>query len=418
MTRKLSLACLGAALCTSMAFAQASRESADATTEASTTTSTSPSAWVYVVGAPLVNGNAPTTSKLYAYQAAADGKLTAIPGSPFTDGVPADTNTLSTALNGKYLFLLSEGESAVSAYKIESDGSLALSHTTDVSASVLGCESIMWDVTDHTGATFYAFGWASEGCSDWSALSFSIDKSNGQLDYLNSAGGDQTFTEWQQVPLTFLGNNKFAYGSGEVNGVQSIAGFKRNSNGSLTALNFQPAMPTPKSGTSYDLLNSVAADPNGNLAAGVIEVLHTSTGTAWGETQLAVYTADGSGKLTTTSTHDNMPETQTGGIDSMSMSPSGKLLAVSGPYGLRIFHFNGAKPITPFTDLISHPISGGGNWYACGNMSWDNDNHLYATCSGGLFVFTVTPTSFSVAPGSPYNSSGVSLSVQTLPRYE
>ncbi len=413
MMRKLSFACLCAAPGTAVTFAQASRESVDATANAGTTTGTSPSAWVYVVEVP----NGGHTSTLNGYQASADGKLTPLPGSPLAT-FPGG----SIAVNGKYVIVPDELDQNIAAYTIGSNGALTLSHVTDAPASAPGCEGMMWGVLDHTGADFCSFGWASEGCNDWSALSFPVDKSNGQLDYLNSAGYDQTFTAWQQVPLTFPGDNKFAYGSGEVNGVQSIAGFKRNSNGSLTALSFQSALPKAKSGTTYDLLNPVQADPNGNLAAGVIEVLHTSSGIAWGETQLAVYSADSSGKLTTTSAHANMPETLTGGIDSMSMSPSGKLLAVSGNYGLRIFHFNGSKPITPFTGLMSHPVSGGGNLYSCIQMSWDNDNHLYATCGGGLYVFTVTPTSFSVAPGSPYigNNNIVveSMAVQTLPRYK
>jgi hypothetical protein len=35
---------------------------------------------------------------------------------------------------------------------------------------------------------------------------------------------------------------------------------------------------------------------------------------------------------------------------------------------------------------------------------WDNANHLYAISNkaGKLYVFTVTPTSHSQAPGSPY----------------
>jgi hypothetical protein len=38
---------------------------------------------------------------------------------------------------------------------------------------------------------------------------------------------------------------------------------------------------------------------------------------------------------------------------------------------------------------------------------WDNSNHLYAISqsAGKLFVFTVTPTSATQAPGSPYNIS-------------
>jgi hypothetical protein len=48
---------------------------------------------------------------------------------------------------------------------------------------------------------------------------------------------------------------------------------------------------------------------------------------------------------------------------------------------------------------------------------WDNDNHLYAisNASGKLFVFTVTPTSVSQAPGSPYTISQP-LNIIVLPK--
>jgi hypothetical protein len=37
-------------------------------------------------------------------------------------------------------------------------------------------------------------------------------------------------------------------------------------------------------------------------------------------------------------------------------------------------------------------------------LYWDNDNHLFAISqsAGKLFVFTITPTSVSRAPGSPH----------------
>jgi hypothetical protein len=37
-------------------------------------------------------------------------------------------------------------------------------------------------------------------------------------------------------------------------------------------------------------------------------------------------------------------------------------------------------------------------------IKWDTPNHLYAisTKTNQLFVYTVTPTSISKAPGSPY----------------
>jgi hypothetical protein len=77
----------------------------------------------------------------------------------------------------------------------------------------------------------------------------------------------------------------------------------------------------------------------------------------------------------------------------MNMSPSGKLLAVGGS-GLKVYHFNGAAPITPYSGtLTTAPI---------GWIHWDNANHLYALSSGKLYVFTVTPTSITPASGSPY----------------
>jgi hypothetical protein len=36
-------------------------------------------------------------------------------------------------------------------------------------------------------------------------------------------------------------------------------------------------------------------------------------------------------------------------------------------------------------------------------FGWDKANHLYALGIGKLFVYTVTPTSITEAPGSPYS---------------
>jgi len=78
------------------------------------------------------------------------------------------------------------------------------------------------------------------------------------------------------------------------------------------------------------------------------------------------------------------------------MAPSGKLLAAAGNTGLQVFHFNGSSPITHYTGLLTNaPID---------QVFWDNANHLYALSrsAGKLYVFTVTPTAHSQAPGSPH----------------
>jgi outer membrane protein assembly factor BamB len=91
-----------------------------------------------------------------------------------------------------------------------------------------------------------------------------------------------------------------------------------------------------------------------------------------------------------------MPKTQVTAITDFWMSPSGKLLAVAGTTGLQVFHFNGANPITTYTGLLTKN--------EIDQVFWDNNNHLYAVSrpTGKLYVFTVTPTSHSQAPGSPY----------------
>jgi hypothetical protein len=106
-----------------------------------------------------------------------------------------------------------------------------------------------------------------------------------------------------------------------------------------------------------------------------------------------------------------MPATLIQNPNDMKMSPSERLLAVGGQQGLQIFHFNGANPIRHYTNLITQdPIS---------QMFWDNDNHLYAITYGGgagkLLVFTITPATHQMAPGSPHAISGPQyIAVQAL----
>jgi hypothetical protein len=84
----------------------------------------------------------------------------------------------------------------------------------------------------------------------------------------------------------------------------------------------------------------------------------------------------------------------------MKMSPSGQLLAVAGHEGLQVFHFNGSRPVTHYTGLLTKE--------SIGQMFWDNNNHLYAisNTAGKLLVFTITPTTHQQAQGSPYTVPG------------
>src|SRR5437762_14165240 len=115
-----------------------------------------------------------------------------------------------------------------------------------------------------------------------------------------------------------------------------------------------------------------------------------------GPYQLATYSANNSRNLTTNSTYANMPKVLVGSITDYWMSPNGRFLAVGGTSGLQIFHFNGANPITKYTGLlVSKEVD---------QVFWDNAHHLYAIsrAAGKLYVFTVTSTGVTQAPGSPH----------------
>lgn len=222
MLRKLFPVWLGAALCTSAALVPARLDSQ---------TTSGPSAWVYV------SSQIGTTGKndVYGFLAASNGKLSSIAGSPFS----ADLGGL--AVNGVYLFGAPADGAMIDAYRIQSNGSLSYSATTNPSAPNK-CSNGPVNVTlDHTGASLYdLYYWGDSSCSNNTYQAWNIVKSSGALTYDGSAGASQEL----QGMLSFLANNQLAYTSSCYHFSPQISGFKRNSNGSLTALSLAQIAPS------------------------------------------------------------------------------------------------------------------------------------------------------------------------------
>ena len=218
---------------------------------------------------------------------------------------------------------------------------------------------------------------------------FDLTKGTGGLSYLGATATDSA--AWI-TPLSFVGNNADAYGASCVRGDAYIFGFGRSSDGTLTDLNIAPAIPTAPKGGYCPYLT--AADNSNHVAISLTPMMDGLT--PIGAARIAVYTADGSGDLTTNSTSANMPKVAVGSVIDMKMSPSGKVLAIAGTSGVQVFHFNGANSVTAFSGLMTRD--------EVDQMFWDDANHLYAVSrsAGKLFVFTVTDTSCRPAPGSPY----------------
>jgi hypothetical protein len=340
--------------------------------------------FVYVSSTPAGS----STNEIQAFAADASGKLTSIQGSPFRDDVT------SMAANGKYMFASTRNGIYIAQFAIEASGGLAWTRSTDVVQYNPGeCGDSGPLILDHTGASLYDLE-PQGGCGENSLQSFSIEKPSGILKNLGTAGSGK----YLDAPLSFTANNMYAYTFTCVPGVSSEANaFKRNAaSGALTAVEFKMPIPAAKRGDAW-CISFAAADPSNHLVTTLQPVLDPSepySSGLDGPARLATYTVDASGNLSTSSTLTNMPSTAAGILTAINMAPSGKLLAVGGTSGLQVFHYNGANPITQYTGLLTKDV--------ISSVSWDNTNHLYALGTNQLYVFTITPTSVSEAPGSPY----------------
>jgi hypothetical protein len=350
--------------------------SAQATSSATEIGSSTVPGFVYVTSV-----NSDNAEEIYAYSESAGGSLTPVAGSPFA------ANGYNLATNSKWL--VSTDTVNIYSFSVAENG--AITQASSINAQQYNQYTTGGPVSlffDRTGATLYDEDiYGNQGANNTYQF-FDLNQGTGALSFL---GATTSYSAAWITPLSFIGNNEYAYGASPLYGGQYIYGFSRASNGTLTELNINPSYPKASDGAYAPYL--AAADTANHLA---ITLTPNNDMTQTGPTQLSVYTADSSGNLTTESTSSNMPTVAVGNVNDLKMSASGKLLAVAGSAGLQVFHFNGANPVTRFTGLLTTDT--------VNQVAWDNMNHLYAVASaaGKLYVFTVTTTSVKQAPGSPY----------------
>jgi hypothetical protein len=343
---------------------------------------TAPVAYVYVSTGKGIN----------LYDVASTGKLTLVSGSPFK------TTGLMIGSNGKYFVTL--GTDYLHSYLIGSNGAIKQQESQINTQLYAGaeCGTTAGAVLDHTGQYVYvqlagAFPGGSGVCDSFQT--FKISSTSGSLTFTGGTLFDAgRFASPGTIPA-ITGSDTYAYNQTPVGDAcqQSISAFSRESSGTLNNVSFNEIDPVPLAGPVYFIPNgSIATDPTNHFAVAVIPQTPGPCGTTY-SAQLASYTVDSHGDITSTNKGSNMPTPDVSPVV-LNMSPSGKLLAV-GP-GLQVFHFNGAAPITPYSAILTAaPID---------EIHWDNANHLYAlsNSTGKLYVFTITPTSITQASGSPY----------------
>jgi hypothetical protein len=386
-----SLALLVTLLSTAAAYAQ---------TEA-TEAASSPVARVYVTRPTHVD----------AFNVSSAGKLTAVPGSPFSN---IDLSHIS--INQKFLFGASDDGTHILTYSISANGALKQVASIDADkycgedeSCYTACGPVGPTQLDHTGVTLYNY---QGDCDDtpWTQ-SFKID-ANGSLVFLNRVPTTEDLSESETV---FLGNNEYAYSFGssyDDPGTESFI-YKRDSDGTLNEVGSTVTFPKPKNaGDVYNNDPVAATDSTNHLVLPIYEV-NPNTSDDAGPYGLVSFTADSEGNLKTTNTLSEMPEPELGGeLATMSISPSGKLLAVGAgalnTKGFQVFHFNGASPVTKYTGVLHSS-----EYFL--EFGWDKANHLFALSSSALHIYDATPTSIKEVSGSPISiPEASSVIVQSL----
>lgn len=369
-------------LSASPAFTQA--PSPEAVPEAN---AAAPVAYVYVQTLKGVN----------LYDAAADGKLKLVEGSPF------QTVGQLVGSNGKYLITLDAHDAH--SYAVEPNGAIGKHLSKIDTQEYAGAECGPGTATgganlDHTGKNVYVEivhqGWCT------AIQTFDIAKGSGELTFDGEAvPGGNAGSGLSNMP-SIIGNDTFAYAASDFGCCGSPpgwSGFVRKSDGTMEDMTFNLSYDSGLTLPFAYVPYLATADPANHVAA----IVSYNTGeTEYGPPQVASYTVDSKGNFSTTSTRKNMPYTKIYPT-SLTISPGGDLLAVAGwindgdlmPPGLQIFHFKRAAPVTPYSGrLTTSPIY---------EIHWDNNDHLYALGGPGLYVYTITPTTITEAPGSPYS---------------
>jgi hypothetical protein len=386
-----------AAVCAVAVFAQVSAQERIREARENAVASTSPVAYVYVSSTPTNS----SVNEIAGYAASANGKLTPLPGSPF------NANVTSMAVNGLYLFGSDTDALNVDAYRIESNGALTLANQTDVAKFNSGdCGHTGPLLLDHTGQSLYVLDYQGDTCSNNEVESLRVVKSNGALTNI----GEGVVDNWLSQPAAFIGNDVYAYYVSCLGDMYwEVGGTQRSASGLLSILpNFSAPLPAPPAGDFW-CPSALAADPTNHVAI-ALQPVSQQTFNQDGGPQIGSFTAAANGNLSTSNTQTDMPVSAVVTAFSMSMAPSGNLLAVGGSGGLQIFNFNGAAAPTVAGDLLTTD--------EINQMFWDNNLHLYAISRtvGKLHVYTITQARQVEAPGSPYDITGAqNIIVQPLP---
>jgi hypothetical protein len=389
-----------AALPPTVAFSQTS---ADVTPAA-----TPPSAQAYVyVG---------SAKGAYLYNAASNGSLSLVSGSPFAIA----GNAIGS--NGKFFFSL--GTNYLHSYSIAPNGALK-GQAGQINTALhpyASCSVVYGGTMDRTGTEAYVlFDWLGSIYDSCDALqSYRIDGTTGAFTFGGATEFAGTASQVLGSPLVIAGNNGHAYTFTRHYCANDLTEFYRDRFGVMNLdVSGGNTWPTPPDNDALYFPISMASDnqnlPTSHLAIALHETFDDYCG-ASGPASLASFTVDYNGNTIYNGTMIKSAVYPT----SMTINPQGNLLAVGGSAsntdnsggtqtsGLQVFHFNGANPIESYTGVLTTaPIN---------DIRWDNNN-LYALSNSTrkLYAYTVTSSGITAAPGSPYTVASTPNALVVVP---
>lgn len=334
------------------------------------------------------------------FSAAADGSLAPVNGSPFTTPGAAALNTIGTGstvlgTDGYWLYSLA----------VHPDGCLNLESTAVAGQGPQNNPSVVPQslYMDPSGTNLYSANLYAPDESYYASYSF--NPGSGEV---AQNGATQINVAADGQMLAFDQTGRFAVTSDcYFNEGPLVSEFKRNSDGTLT--DFANG-PLPQD-ASYCPVGA-AADHANHFVIAAVECPQSQT--CPGPEHLAVYTIDSAGKLTTPSSWQNttttiaVPGSFAGGYG---FSPDDKYFAIGGYVGLDVFAWDSTTATLTHVAAIANPqgtcTGTNSSTPTCsgtpfGNLAWDSNDHLYTFLGNQLFVYNVTASGVTQAPGSPH----------------
>src|SRR5580658_105861 len=199
--------------------------------------------------APVAHVYVQTHQGVNVYDAAVDGKLTLVKGSPF------ETTGTMAGSNGSHLITL--GTDLVHSYAIESNGAIGKQvseiDTQDYDGSQCGNLDFGQAALDHTGRNLYVQIDANAECA--AVQTYDVAEGTGLLSFVGATVDADFPADALQdndccTLLTITGNDVFGYSVTEPgvfwNG--SLIGYRRQSDGALEQISFNEVDPPSQPG--------------------------------------------------------------------------------------------------------------------------------------------------------------------------